>query len=209
LNPKFLLQAKYCFGDVILSLHGDGQYLDPEEFKVIQPLREYKETSWMPVLPDGGLPEGTFIFPDFKELDCVVEKLLKEEPEVVMVVHKWKSRQWLSKLKSMVTDLPILIPRSADSFSFQGRPIGRARWHAAILRLNRKPGLRWNAARRDELENFLSTVNRWMTNLEKLPRSAKPWRYRNDSRGSRRDQSKTWKTPIERSAWGSRFCIGA
>jgi hypothetical protein len=86
LNPKFLLQAKYCFGDLILGLHGDGQYLDPEEFKVIQTLREYTETSWMPVLPDGGLLEGTFIFPDVKKLDWVVEKLLEEEPEVVMVV---------------------------------------------------------------------------------------------------------------------------
>jgi hypothetical protein len=55
LNPKFLLQAKYCFGDLILGLHGDRQCLDPEEFKVIQPLREYKETSWIPVRPDGGL----------------------------------------------------------------------------------------------------------------------------------------------------------
>ena len=90
----------------------------------------------MPVLPDGGLREGTFIFPDFKELDWVMEKLLEEEPEVVMVVPIWKSRPWWSKLKSMVNDLPILIPRSADSFSFQGRPIGGARWHAAILRLN-------------------------------------------------------------------------
>jgi hypothetical protein len=45
---------------------------------VIQLLREYKETSWMPVLPDGGLPEGTFIIPDFKELDWVVENLLEE-----------------------------------------------------------------------------------------------------------------------------------
>ena len=86
LNPKFLIQAKYCFGDLILGLDGDGQYLDLEEFKVIQPSREYQETSWMPVLRDGGLPEGTFIFPDFKELDWVVEKLLEEEPEVVMVV---------------------------------------------------------------------------------------------------------------------------
>jgi len=40
----------------------------------------------MLVLPDGGLPEGTFIFPDFKELEWVVEKLLEDEPEVVMVV---------------------------------------------------------------------------------------------------------------------------
>jgi hypothetical protein len=85
------------------------------------------------VLSDGGLPEGTFIFPDFKELDWVVEKLLEEEPEVVMVVPIWKSRPWWSKLKSMFTDLPILIPRSADSFGFQRRPIGRARWHAAIF----------------------------------------------------------------------------
>jgi hypothetical protein len=74
----------------------------------------------------------------------------------------------------MVTNLPILIPRSVDSFSFQGRPIGRARWHAAILRLNQKPRLRWNAARRNELENFLFTVDPWMTCLEKLSRSAKP-----------------------------------
>jgi len=77
--------------------------------------------------------EGTFIFPDFKELDWVVEKLLEEEPEVVMVVPIWKSRPWWSKLKSMVTDLPVLIPRLTDSFSFQGGPIGRATWHAAIL----------------------------------------------------------------------------
>jgi hypothetical protein len=114
-------------------------------------LREYKETYWIPVLPDGGFPEETFIFPDFKELDGGVEKLLK-----------------------VVTDLHILIPNSADSFIFQGRPIGRARWHAAILRLNQKPRLRFNAARRDELQNFLITVDRWMTNLEKLPRSANP-----------------------------------
>ena len=125
----------------------------------------------MPVLPDGGLPEGTFIFPDFKELDWVMEKLLEEEPEVVMVVLMWKSRPWWSKLKSMVTDLPILIPRSAHSLSFQGRPIGRARWHAAIARLNQKPRLGLNAARKDELEDFLFTVDRWMTNLDKLPRS--------------------------------------
>ena len=58
---------------------------------MIQLLREYKETSWMPVLPDGGLPEGTFIFPDFKELDWVVENLPEEESEVLMVPI-WKSR---------------------------------------------------------------------------------------------------------------------
>jgi hypothetical protein len=81
----------------------------------------------MPVLPDGGFSEGIFMFPDLKELNWVVEKLLEEEPEVVMVVPIWKSRPWWSKLKSMVTDLPILIPRSADSFTFQGRPIARAR----------------------------------------------------------------------------------
>ena len=74
----------------------------------------------------------------------------------------------------MVTDLPILIPCSADSFTFQGRPIGRARWHAAILQLNQKPRLRLNAARRDQLKIFLFTVDRWMSNLEKLPRSANP-----------------------------------
>jgi len=91
LNPKFLLQAKYCSGNLILGLHGDGQNLDPEEFKVIQLLREYKETYWMPVLPDGGLPEETFIFPDFKELDWVVENLPEEESEVLMVPI-WKSR---------------------------------------------------------------------------------------------------------------------
>jgi len=174
LNPKFLLQAKYCFGDLILGLHGDGQYLDPRELKVIQPLREYQETSWMPVLPDGGLAEGTFIFPDFKELDWAVEKSQEEEPEVLMVVPIWKPRSWWSKLKSMVTDFPILIPHSPDSFSFQGRPIGRARWHAAILLLNQKPRLTLDAARRDELENFLFTVDRWMTNVEELPRSANP-----------------------------------
>jgi hypothetical protein len=71
----------------------------------------------------------------------------------------------------MVTDCPILIPRSAHSLSFQGRPIGRARWHAAIARLNQKPRLGLNAARKDELEDFLFTVDRWMTNLDKLPRS--------------------------------------
>jgi hypothetical protein len=169
-----LLQTKYCFGDLILGLHGDGQYLDSEKFEVIQPLRKYQETSWMPVHSDGGLLEGTFIFPDFEELDWVVEKLLEKEPEVVMVMPIWKSIPWWSKLKSMVTDLPILIPRSADSFSFQGRPIGRARLHTAILRHIQKPRLRLNAARRDELENFLFTMDRWMTNLGKLPRSANP-----------------------------------
>ena len=174
LNPKFLIQAKHCYGELILGLHGDSQYLDSEEFKVVQPLREYKETSWIPILPGGGLPEGTFIFPDFQELDWIVDKLLEETPEVVLVVPIWKSRPWWSKLKSMVTDLPILIPRSTDSFSFQGRPIGRARWHAAILRLNQNPRLRLSAARKEELENFLFTVDRWMTNLEKLPRSANP-----------------------------------
>jgi hypothetical protein len=103
-----------------------------------------------------------------------VKKLLEEEPEVVMVVPIWKSRPWWSKLKSMVTDLPILIPHSDDSFSFQGIPIGQARWHAVIPRLNQKPRLRLNADRRDELENFLFTVDRWITNIEKLSRSAKP-----------------------------------
>ena len=39
---------------------------------------------------------------------------------------------------------------------------------------NQKPRLGLNAARRDELENFLFTVHRWITNLEKLPRSANP-----------------------------------
>ena len=34
LNSICLLQAKYCFGDLVLGLHGDGQYLDPEEFKL-------------------------------------------------------------------------------------------------------------------------------------------------------------------------------
>jgi hypothetical protein len=48
----------------------------------------------MPVLSDGGLPEGTFIFPDFKELDCVVENLLEDKPEVILVVPIWKSRPW-------------------------------------------------------------------------------------------------------------------
>jgi len=38
----------------------------------------------------------------------------------------------------------------------------------------KKPRLRLNAARRDELKNFLFTEDRWMTNLEKLSRSAKP-----------------------------------
>jgi len=33
LNPKFLLQTKYCFGDLTLGLHGDGQYLDPKSLK--------------------------------------------------------------------------------------------------------------------------------------------------------------------------------
>jgi hypothetical protein len=41
--------------------------------------------------PDRELPEGTFIFPHFKVLEWVVEKLLEEEPHVVMV---WKSRPW-------------------------------------------------------------------------------------------------------------------
>ena len=68
-----------------------SNFCTPEEFKVVDPLREYKETSWMPVFPDGGLPQGTFIFPDFAELDWVVVKLSGEKPRVVLVVPEWKS----------------------------------------------------------------------------------------------------------------------
>jgi hypothetical protein len=47
-----------------------SNFCTPEEFKVVDPLKQYKETSWMHVLPDAGLPEGTFIFLDVAELDC-------------------------------------------------------------------------------------------------------------------------------------------
>ena len=78
------------------------------------------------------------------------------------------------ELKSMVKDLPIWVPRSADSFSFQLRAIDRAKRHATILRLNKRARLRLIGARKEESENFLFLVEGWMTNLEKLTRAARP-----------------------------------
>jgi hypothetical protein len=77
LDPKFFTQVRHCFGKSILVLHIDQQFLDPEDLKLVDALRNYKETSWAPGLPHGGLSERNFIFPDFKDLDRIVKNWLK------------------------------------------------------------------------------------------------------------------------------------
>ena len=84
----------------------------------------------------------------------------------------WKSRPWWPKLKAMVTDLHILIPRSTDAFRWQGKPFGLAHWHVAILHLNKIPHLLLISPRKEKMNDLLLAVERWMTNLEELSRTS-------------------------------------
>ena len=84
------------------------------------------------------LPPGNVIFPDFKDLPWIVDKIANEEAEVFIVVPIWKMREWWKKLKTGVTEFPIFIPRDVDSFLLNGKPIGRSVWHFTILQCNLK-----------------------------------------------------------------------
>jgi hypothetical protein len=66
-----------CARSTLLGRIGcrDQQFLDPEDLNVVDALRNYKETSWTPVLPHGGLPERILVFPDFKDLDWIADNL--------------------------------------------------------------------------------------------------------------------------------------
>jgi hypothetical protein len=82
----------------------------------------------------------------------------------------------------MVTDLLILTATSPDASRWQQKPIGRALWHSFILDLNKILHLRLTSARKDKMDDSLLAVERWMKNLEWLPKTAGPQDL-NESRG--------------------------
>jgi len=43
LDPKFFAQVRHCFGVSVLALHGNLQFLNREDSKVVDALRHYKK----------------------------------------------------------------------------------------------------------------------------------------------------------------------
>ena len=119
------------YGRLGFGLHGDKQDIGPHFFESVKPLRLYQDDHWY-------LPPGTFIFPDFKNLPWIADHIVNEEAEVFIVVPFWKKREWWKKLQTVVTKLPILIPRAKDSFLLSENPIRRSIWHTTILQFNSK-----------------------------------------------------------------------
>ena len=99
MDPQFFAQVRHRFEESIPALHGHLQFLDPDEFAVVDAVSNYKETSRAPELSYGGLPQRTFMFPHFKYLDYVVDTLERELLEVIAVIPGYKSRPWWPKLK--------------------------------------------------------------------------------------------------------------
>jgi len=74
----------------------------------------------------------------------------------------------------MVTDSGSLIPKSNDTLRWQEKPIGRDSWHPDFLSLNKIPHLRLTSARNEKMDDLLLAVERCMTNLEELYKTAGP-----------------------------------
>jgi hypothetical protein len=54
--------------------------------------------------------------------------------------------------------LSFLIPRSTDAFRWQGKPIGPAHRHPAILHLSKIPHLRQTSARKEKMNDLVLAV---------------------------------------------------
>jgi len=167
--------SKCCSAD-FLERSLDPKFFAPARqwFQVVHALGNYRENPWAPGLPHAGLPERKFIFPEFQDLERIVDKLELQPSEVILAFPVSKSRLLWPQLKAKVTDLPIVIPISSDAFWWQAKPMGRASCRAAILHLNKIPHLHLTFARKYKMNVLLLAFKRWMTDFEELSKTAGP-----------------------------------
>lgn len=85
--------------------------------------------------------ESNFLVtPDFENIMEVLKKIQKDQVASVLVfLPVWSSREWWKKVREMIRDVPLLIPRSPEIFTKGGQRIGRPSWHVMVVRLSGKP----------------------------------------------------------------------
>ena len=109
LNPRYFKRITEIFGSVNIDLFAS---------RLNYQLKPY--VSWQPD-PDAFFinafhlnwqPYFGFCFPPFSIIPRILQKIEREEADILLIVPWWTSQTWFPKLGSLLTNNPVLLPQS-------------------------------------------------------------------------------------------------